>query len=899
MHSKFLKKALIRRVLSGFFLITGGLLGTVVNGQMSTPGQFQISESGAATYTVPIQMPPGAGGMEPKLSLNYSSQANNGLLGVGWSLGGLGGISRCARTMAQDGVRGSVNFDANDRYCLDGQRLIAISGANGGDGTEYRTERESFAKIVSYGSVGNGPAWFKVWTKSGQIMSYGATSDSSIKALGKNTVRLWALNRIEDSVGNYQAISYYQDVSTGEFYPAAIDYTSSSRTATSSKNTVQFVYDGRGDITTSYMAGSLVKNTVKLTQIKMYSANVYVFSWVIGYGVVSPGDTSKITWMQMCNSENNCLPSVKYQWSPSPTGYGGERWATRAGSFAASQKWLVGDFNGDGRDDLVNVFADAAGNFTADVHINKGDRFEIQRWQSDGGWYSSDDRIFVADVNGDGKADLIHVFSDNGAISIDVYQSTGTSFQGKRWETRGGFYSAANHNILIADMDGDGRPDIVDVFNDNNLASIDVHLNNGSSFQGSRWKTQIGGFSQDQKWYAADVNGDGRADLINVFAENGNLSVDVHVNNGSGFDSSRWVNQNGWYGNDHPIFVADINGDGLADIVHVFNDQGFTSIDAYLSTGTSFVGSRWETRNSTYQGHRFFLGDATGDGLPDLIDVFNDAGSASIDVHLNSGSGFYDRRWATQMGGYWDEQRWMMLDAKGDGMASLVNVMNDQGAMSADVHPVNVSDPVGKIVSFNSLADRTITVNYRTLATASNSVYSRDTNALYPQIDLQNSIPVVSLVSFLNGSGNVNSMKYSYGGLKAEVGTGRGMLGFRWMQAQQLQTGLVSYTEYRQDWPYVGLPSLVKKSLSGGGNGGLLSQTVMSYGCNDPSASSVTPCTIAPGRRYFVFTKQSVESSWDYNGTSLPVITTSSEYDNWGNATKVDVTTDDGFKKST
>ncbi|BEV16225.1 hypothetical protein HBDW_30130 [Herbaspirillum sp. DW155] len=287
------------------------MLATIVNGQMSTPGQFQVSESGGATYTIPIQMPPGGGGMEPKLTLNYSSQANNGLLGVGWSLGGLGGISRCPRTMAQDGARGAVNYDLNDRYCLDGQWLIAISGANGGDGTEYRTERESFAKIVSYGSTGNGPAWFKVWTKSGQIMSYGATSDSSIKALGKVAVRFWALNRIEDTVGNYQAVSYYQDGSTGEFYPAAIDYTGSSKAATPPKNTVQFVYEGRGDVTTSYMAGSLIKNTVKLTQIKMYSSKVLVFNWVIGYGVVSPGDASKITWMQMCNSENSCLPAMQ------------------------------------------------------------------------------------------------------------------------------------------------------------------------------------------------------------------------------------------------------------------------------------------------------------------------------------------------------------------------------------------------------------------------------------------------------------------------------------------------------------------------------------------------------------------------------------------------------------
>jgi hypothetical protein len=38
---------------------------------------------------------------------------------------------------------------------------MVIGGAYGADGAEYRTERESFTKVISYGTAGNGPAWFK------------------------------------------------------------------------------------------------------------------------------------------------------------------------------------------------------------------------------------------------------------------------------------------------------------------------------------------------------------------------------------------------------------------------------------------------------------------------------------------------------------------------------------------------------------------------------------------------------------------------------------------------------------------------------------------------------------------------------------------------------------------
>jgi hypothetical protein len=109
-----------------------------------TPGGFRVSESGAAVYEIPIKVPPGTAGMEPRLSLVYNSQQGNGVLGVGWSLSGLSAVTRCPRTLAQDGISGSVNYDWDDRFCLDGQRLIAIAGTYGQDGTEYRTERESF-----------------------------------------------------------------------------------------------------------------------------------------------------------------------------------------------------------------------------------------------------------------------------------------------------------------------------------------------------------------------------------------------------------------------------------------------------------------------------------------------------------------------------------------------------------------------------------------------------------------------------------------------------------------------------------------------------------------------------------------------------------------------------------
>lgn len=134
---------------------------------------FEVNESGAVAYQIPIAVAPGTAGIQPKLSFTYSNHGNNGPLGVGFSLSGLSVITRCKATLAQDGFIDGVDFDGNDKFCLDGERLIAVNGTYGADGTEYRTEHTNFSKIISYGKAGDGPEKFKVWTKSGFVMEYG------------------------------------------------------------------------------------------------------------------------------------------------------------------------------------------------------------------------------------------------------------------------------------------------------------------------------------------------------------------------------------------------------------------------------------------------------------------------------------------------------------------------------------------------------------------------------------------------------------------------------------------------------------------------------------------------------------------------------------------------------
>ena len=126
---------------------------------------FQVDGSGQASYVIPVEVPPGIAGLQPKLEINYNHRQPNGILGVGWSLTGLSAISRTKANYAIDNFNGAVSYDSFDRYALDGQRLINIDGEYGEAGTLYYTELQSWRYVKAGTAADDG---FTVTTKNGE-----------------------------------------------------------------------------------------------------------------------------------------------------------------------------------------------------------------------------------------------------------------------------------------------------------------------------------------------------------------------------------------------------------------------------------------------------------------------------------------------------------------------------------------------------------------------------------------------------------------------------------------------------------------------------------------------------------------------------------------------------------
>ena len=77
----------------------------------SIPYEYSVSNTGAAVYSIPIECPKGINGMEPKISLVYNSQAGDGIMGWGWSIGGLSAITRVNKNQYFDEIIQKIDWE--------------------------------------------------------------------------------------------------------------------------------------------------------------------------------------------------------------------------------------------------------------------------------------------------------------------------------------------------------------------------------------------------------------------------------------------------------------------------------------------------------------------------------------------------------------------------------------------------------------------------------------------------------------------------------------------------------------------------------------------------------------------------------------------------------------------
>lgn len=285
----------------------------------------------------------------------------------------------------------------------------------------------------------------------------------------------------------------------------------------------------------------------------------------------------------------------------------------------------VDDFNGDGKPDIAVL--DNSGDSHVDILLNSSSSvisFISPVSYSSG---ASTTALVVADIDGDGKPDIAAL--GNGQVTILLGQGDGT-FQ----VTTPFAVSSGAKAIAAGDIDGDGKIDLVVTGNNSSFQT----LNNYSSVGNPAFGIGSIGTGSSDNLALGDFNGDGKLDVVTV--SSGSQSLNVWLNTSSrshsiGFNQAAGSPITSSVTTPLALAIADFNRDGKSDIAVA--QSGGTQVSILLNDGT---GRFTEDSHSPYNVSGGISGlvteDFNGDGAPDL--AVSDTSGPAVEVAFNNDS---------------------------------------------------------------------------------------------------------------------------------------------------------------------------------------------------------------------------------------------------------------------
>jgi RHS repeat-associated protein len=649
-----------------------------VNGE-ALPDLF----TGAFTYKIPIEVPPGRNGLQPKLALVYKSSNGKGWIGKGWELE-IGSIERNTRF----GVK--YSGDGEDSFIFrtsDGaSELVNIGG-------EYRAKVEKdFIRIRKLISVYDKRPYWEATDKSGTRYMFGRFPETrQDDPANQDRIFKWCLDLVVDINGNYMSMDYVKD--RGQIYLRRVYYTGNINDGRQPTTYLDFGFSlcGNGDSTCDYSYSHVpnfnVQTVARLLRI-VIRANADMGDEEGDYGgelvriYDLQYDASPATGQYLLKSVQelgkdmrSVLSEFKFDWWSKSGAKGltlennaiydsqGNNMSSLINSRVNNVYWpYEKDFNGDGKTDILATGSGSSGA----LFFSNGDN----SWNVISNISNVTPHPVRGDFNADGKMDVlyassptIHVYfgTGEGTLTETNFPNAAVSWMSRyHWEGAGDIYVPTI--IITGDFNGDGKTDILLKYNE--LTTTPMYFSNGDGTFNVTNNTVRDSQNNDiskllnlygTAAYTGDFNGDGKTDLLLI---NSTFTTNpILFSNGDGtFTISNNAFSSELNGLNSRVLTGDFDGDGKTDIyVNQVNDYfnyptkdcGDGKMFFSRGDGTWHLESRWTGSNY----HEVCLprtqvipGDFNGDGKTDLLLRNNDPylGYNYTPILFSRGDGSFD-----------------------------------------------------------------------------------------------------------------------------------------------------------------------------------------------------------------------------------------------------------------
>jgi RHS repeat-associated protein len=640
-------------------------------------------QTGTGNVSVPISVPAGRNGLQPSLILGYGSGSPNGPFGQGWSIS-VPGVSRKTS-------KGVPRYDDTDVFVVSGaEDLVAVDGAPAGR-QRYRPRVEGvFARIEHV--TGGGQDYWEIWSRDGLRSLYGTARPANASAGWQDPAAVvdpavpghvygWQLSQTVDPSGNTISYGYQRD--GNRLYLSDIRYVDHGDPAAPSYLVrIAFGYQARPDATTSYRSGFAIRMGLRCTSIQTFidtGTPILSRTVTLDYTQAPGNGVSLLHTVQVTGNDGaatQSLPPLEFGYSTFDLG--GRRYIDVGGA-----ELPAAALNGPDTE-LVDLFGDG---LPGVLEMDE----QVRYWRNIGGGALalphgvaaapaglrlSDSGVQLADMTGDGRADLLVTGRE---LAGYFPMSAEVGFGRFVPYPQAPPVNLEDSQVRLLDLTGDGVIDALRIGTWSAAFINDPDLG---------WTSALAlpavppvSFT-DPYVKLADMTGDGLTDL--VYARNGvlrywpslgygrfgapiDMSGAPRFPDGQDFDPRR-------------LLIGDVDGDGAADVAYVANgqitvwiNQGGASLGSPVTVrgtppvagadsvrladllGNGTAGILWTYDEGTVRGSNFKFLDLTGGIKPYLLTRMDNHHGAVTSVEYAASTRFLlddlaaGRPWATTL----------------------------------------------------------------------------------------------------------------------------------------------------------------------------------------------------------------------------------------------------------